>query len=237
MSRMIELPESMKRAVIISAERVALALVGEPTTYSIGDIALGWEDGHERQAEAYQWKNTILSKAKVGELDVDYFVVIRESKEINIAENDLLISDTIIDAQIFTNKLWPWLLDEQPENKIRDYIDPRIEIESQKNKFISIHELISTLQTLNPELTHEIIAEWLVKRLCHDSDIELYKQEIAGKLSLYQERQSWGGIIPSKDFLTSLLNAVIEEGESVMNSTHHDYSNEPPMDFSDDIPF
>ena len=234
---MNELPESMKRAVIISAERVALALVGESTTYSIGDIALGWEDGHERQAEASQWKNTILSKAKVGELDVDYFAVIRESKEINIAASDLRISDTIIDAQIFTNKLWPWLLGERSENSSRDYIDPILEIESQKNKFISIHELINTLLIIHPHITHEKMAEWLIKRLCHDSDIELYKQEIAGKLSLYQEQQSWGVTIPSKDFLKSLLNDVIEKGEVVMSSSYTPYSDEPPMDFSDDIPF
>lgn len=101
---MFDLPDSIQRMRIISADLAALAITGLTKAQTVDNAKAGNWDGWE---DAVLHKEAILSAVKANVIEAHSITINRHYTDV-IKHSDLLVTDKIIDADVFADGLWRW---------------------------------------------------------------------------------------------------------------------------------
>lgn len=222
-----DLPDEICRMEIISADLAALALTG---LIKAGTVM------NAKQGNYYGWETAVIHKSAIinavrnASLQAYSVTIERETMAVVIPQKSLQISDFVTDVEVFSRDLWLWL--DKPNHSQKN-IDPLAELNKLKAEFVSLKEIFDILKNNNPHMKTNDIAEWMIGKLCHENDIQVYSQGLAGKL--HEEGNDYYG--DDNPFLKDLLERVMTSGEEAF--LPQPVKNPPPLfnDFDDDIPF
>lgn len=221
---MIDLPDSIMRMEIISADLAALALTGIIEAGTVDNAKMGNYTGCQ---EAELHKSAIISAVRASKLKA-HTVTISGDDIVKIRPEGLRKTDDVVDVEVYAKDLWMWLSPEKNKSGTGK-LNPLEELQAAKNEFISLREVFDSLTEQFPDASLEELAEWMIKKLCYESHIQVFMKGIAGKLN-----------IPDRDypfddnpFLLNLLSRVINNGHDALTPKEKD---DVPLDF-DDIPF
>jgi len=220
---MYEIPNSIRRMEIISADFAARALTGLLEVRSVEDA----KDGNfDDWMEAEILKISILSAVRNKTLEPHSITVIRDDFNKRIYANDLLNNDVVIDAEVYSKDLWFWL---DENNKHVSALNPLEELNTYQSQFISIREFIETVNIQHPEMSVCQIAEWMIKKFCYDNHLQTYRLEIAGKMGIPDNEYPYD----DNPFLIRLIQPLVFYGNEVLNP-HDNFSHLSELMYSYD---
>ncbi|EBT1696509.1 hypothetical protein ACT497_003005 [Salmonella enterica subsp. enterica serovar Glostrup] len=226
-----DLPDAVRHMEIISADLAALAITGLLAAGTVNQAIQGnyfnQDNGTDGQ-DAQMYKTAIINAVRNSSLQAYSITVERQNATIVISSRELLIDDPVTDVEVFSTDLWSWF--DKPSRHSIDN-DPLAELNNYKAEFVSLQEVFNIFKSKYPHMTANQIAEWMVRKLCHENKPQVYTQGIAGKL--YECGNDYYG--DDNPFLLDLLERVINDGEEAFYRKKATI--EPPLDFEDDIPF